>query len=633
MPAQALPLLNALLQSGAAVSTPVAKQVLVCMRTHPDFGQQLHSLLQQLQGTAYVAAAQVLLCTLLQQSAAQAVPAQQSWQLYQLLLKLGGAQQLPQKDMLTVCSVLILQQSSSAGADATPRLLQLWHQDVACAGSVAAAVEQLGSEVVQCVLPALVAAGEQHQALEVVELMPALLPTLAQLWQQQQQEQEPEQAAPVPIALVVQACRRCVAAGTAEAADAAEVLLPLLQKAQESEAASAPATPQDPAGELYVGLLQLVCKHSRPAAALELFKHAAPYLVSKLQAGSGTEPAAGAAASAVAAAAVVVIVSAGSSQQQQQLVQLLSSSEGDMVLAQAALGAALTAPTPSVAAVALLLHALQQGRKQHLAALLQPAELDRLCTLVCSSSSSSSSSGSSAQEQTSFKLPTAAELAAQCCADRSHVSAATVAMLAKTLAANHPHLQPSIAAAALGTAAPPAAAANTHSTAATAAAPPPADAWQVSKTLAQLCFQQLLAGLSPATSSMDEDAGAVCADLEGSLSGWVPALSPAAAAAAMFAVRLHWEQLVAASTAAGTGAALHQAQRQLAEPVLVLELYQRAKSNGDSLVFDMGLAAAAEAAELTGDWHRGRHKIVTVLFVHWVQPTLFLPAGNWLDER
>jgi hypothetical protein len=604
VPSEVLSLLGAFLQSGAAVNAATAQQVLVCMRTHPAFGQQLQGLLQKQEGTDKAAAAQTLLCTLLQQSEAQAVPAQQSWELYQLLLQLGGAQQLPLKDMLAVCSVLILQQSISAGTDATPRLLQLWQQAVACTGSVAAAVDQLGSEAIQHALPALVAAGEQQQALEVVELLPALLPTLAQLWQQQQQEQEREQAAPVSIALVVQAFRLCIAAGTAEAADAVEVLLPLLQRAQGGEAASAPATPQDPAGELYVGLLQLVCKYSRPAAAVELFKCAAPHLVRQLQAGSGSEPSPTAAASA-AAAAVVVIMSAGSSQQQQQLVQLLSSRKGDTVLlAQTALGAALTAPTPSAAAVALLLHALQQGGEHQLTALLQPAELDRLCTLVCSSSSSS------AQEQTALKLPTAAELAAQCTAqfksERPPVSAATAAMLASTLAANHPHLQPSVAAAALGTMAPLAAAASTHSTAAAPAAPPPADAWQVSKVLAQLCFQQLLAGLTPVTSSMDEDAGAICADLEGSLAGWVPALSPAAAAAAMFAVGLHWEQLVTATAPAGVGTALPEAQMQLAEPVLVLELYQRAKSSGDSLVFDMGLAAAAEAAELTGDWHRGR---------------------------
>jgi hypothetical protein len=616
MPSETLSLLGAVLQSGAAVSTPTAQQVLVCMRRHPDFGQQLQELLQQQQRTDNVAAAQVLLCTLLQQSEAQAVPAQQSWELYQLLLQLGGAQQLPPQDMLSVCSVLILQQSSSAGTNTTPRLLQLWQQAAACAGSVAAAVEQLASKVVQHALPALVAAGEQQQAIEVVELLPALLPTLAQLWQHQQQEQEREQAAPVPIDLVVQACRLCIAAGTAEAADAVEVLLPLLQRAQGGEAASAPATPQDPAKEMYTELLQLVCQHSRPAAVLELFKHAAPYLVSELQAGSGIKPAAGAAASA-AAAAVEVIVTAGSSQQQQQLVRLLLTSVGDTgQLAQAALGVMLTEPAPSAAAVALLLHALQQGGKQQLAALLQPAELDRLCTLLCSSSSNSSSSGSSAQEQTLFKLPTAAELAAQCTdqlrTDASPVSAATAAMLANTLAANHPHLQPSYAAAALGTVVPPAAAASTHSTAAAPAAPPPADPWQVSKVLAQLCFQQLLAGLTPATSSMDEDAGAVCADLEGCLAGWVPALSPAAAVAAMFAVGLHWEQLVAASAAAGAGAALPQVQMQLAEPVLVLELYQRAKSSGDSLVFDMGLAAAAESAELTGDWRRGRQGRVAV---------------------
>jgi hypothetical protein len=110
VPSETLSLLGAFLQSGAAVSTPTAQQVLVCMGTHPDFGQQLQSLLQQQQGMDTVPAAQVLLCALLQQVAVQAVPAQQSWELYQLLLQLGGAQQLPQKDMLTVCSVLIQQQ-------------------------------------------------------------------------------------------------------------------------------------------------------------------------------------------------------------------------------------------------------------------------------------------------------------------------------------------------------------------------------------------------------------------------------------------------------------------------------------------------------------------------------------------
>jgi hypothetical protein len=599
VPAEALQLLEAMLHSGAAVSAATAQQVLVCMCTHLDFGRQLQSLLQQQQGTDNAAAAQVLLCTLLQQSKVQAVPAQQLWQLYQLLLELGGAQQLPQQDMLAVCSVLILQQRGSAGSDMTPRLLQLWQQAVACAGSIAGAVEQLGSEVIQSALPALVAAEEQQQAAEVVELMPALLPTLAQLWQQQEAER------PIAADIVMQACRLCIATQTAEAADAAESLLPLLQRHPADVTVSAPATPQDPAGELYIGLLQLVCQHSRPDAVIQLLKSAAPYFIDSLQAGSGAEPSSGAAA----VAAVEVIITAGSRQQQQQLVQLLSSSEGDTVmLAQAALGTVLTAAeAPSAAAVALLLHALQQGGKQQPATLLQPAELDRLCTLVCSSSGSSS-----LQEQTLFKLPTPAELAAECTAqtgtDRPPMSAATAAMLANTLAANHPHLQPRDAAAAQGTAVPLAGAADTHSS--TAAAPPAADAGQVSKVLAQLCLQQLLAGVALATSSMDEDssmdAGALCADLENSLAGWVLKLKPAAAAAAMFAVELHWEQLVASSAAAGVDAALSQAQMQLAKPVLVLELYQQGRSSGNGLVFDMGLAAAAEAAELTGDWHRGR---------------------------
>jgi hypothetical protein len=42
-----------------------------------------------------------------------------------------------------------------------------------------------------------------------------------------------------------------------------------------------------------------------------------------------------------------------------------------------------------------------------------------------------------------------------------------------------------------------------------------------------------------------------------------------------------------------------------AASLLCLELYQRAKVTGDCLVFELGLLAAAEAAQHTGNWHRG----------------------------
>lgn len=97
--------------------------------------------------------------------------------------------------------------------------------------------------------------------------------------------------------------------------------------------------------------------------------------------------------------------------------------------------------------------------------------------------------------------------------------------------------------------------------------------------MASLCYSQV-SGANSAVSDFDA--------LEASLAEWATALSPEAAAAALFAACWHRAQQPGAGV-----------------PLMCLELYQRAKSTGDSLVFDLGLVAAAEAAVHTGNWHRG----------------------------
>jgi hypothetical protein len=79
----------------------------------------------------------------------------------------------------------------------------------------------------------------------------------------------------------------------------------------------------------------------------------------------------------------------------------------------------------------------------------------------------------------------------------------------------------------------------------------------------------------------------------------VQSLTPEAAGAVLFAV-WQWAQEDAAPAPQAGSAAV---------PASVsagcLELYLRSKLSGDSLVFDFGLVAAAEAAATIGDWAKG----------------------------
>ena len=103
--------------------------------------------------------------------------------------------------------------------------------------------------------------------------------------------------------------------------------------------------------------------------------------------------------------------------------------------------------------------------------------------------------------------------------------------------------------------------------------------------LADLCYSQIGSSSGSSSSLPNNDFDA----LEASFAQWASTLSPEAAAAALFAAWVNRGQ-------SRSGAAV---------PLLCLELYQRAKPTGDSLVFDLGLLAAAEAAQHTGSWHRG----------------------------
>jgi hypothetical protein len=227
--------------------------------------------------------------------------------------------------------------------------------------------------------------------------------------------------------------------------------------------------------------------------------------------------------------------------------------------------------------VGLLLQALQHSSQgQSVAALLQPQQLEQLCELVCANGSSSSLTGA---------LPTVEQLA-QGCADVTQLSgAAAPAQLLNALCRDHPELQPSTAAAALGVVGadlPPSAADTAPSIPATK---------RHASTVAALCFNQLAAHRDL---SQDPDS------LDAALSEWVSQLSPQAAAAALLAAGLSLVQpgvLPVAATCVPAGVAVS---------VLCQRLYMRAKATGDRLVFDLGLVSAAETAAVDGNWGTGR---------------------------
>jgi hypothetical protein len=229
--------------------------------------------------------------------------------------------------------------------------------------------------------------------------------------------------------------------------------------------------------------------------------------------------------------------------------------------------------------VGLLLSVLQRSSPdQRLGQLLTAEQLVQLCRLVCDNAESNS--GGSSGDNSSLGLPGVYQFAQEClAAEALPVSAA--AQLVGALCKLHPELQPSVTAAHLGVMA-------GHSeqghTAGLSAVADPAAFKQLLQTVASLCYSQVPSADSSAT---DYDA------LEAPLAEWAAELSAGAAAAALFAA--WW----------------HRAQRPGAGvPLLCVELYQRAKPTGDSLVFDLGLAAAAEAAGYTGNWHRGTARLL-----------------------
>jgi hypothetical protein len=118
------------------------------------------------------------------------------------------------------------------------------------------------------------------------------------------------------------------------------------------------------------------------------------------------------------------------------------------------------------------------------------------------------------------------------------------------------------------------------------------DIQQLVQLLAALCYSQTTTTTS-SSSSNSNSSGSIDFDaLEASYAEWASALSSEAAAAALSAAWLHRGHSPSSS---GPAVAM-----------LCLELYQRARGSGDSLVFELGLLAAAEAAKHTGNWHRGR---------------------------
>jgi hypothetical protein len=416
--------------------------------------------------------------------------------------------------------------------------------------SASATIGQLDTAAQQAVVSALVTQQREAEALSLVQQTPELLPHLASLWQQ------PE-GGTASDALLLQALQLCVETRSKAAAAAADKLTGLLLQQ------GPPAELQH--GELCAQLVQLLCNHGSVTAVLQL-------LTVCLSSSTGT---ASAGLAAAVANAAVAAVTDGNQQQQKDMLQLLAGNSKQVVV-QSALAKALA--KPSAAAVGLLLNALQRcSPAQRLGQLLTSEQLGQLCSLVCDSTNSTNSGSLSA-------LPGVYKFARECLAEKE-LPASAAAQLVGALCKQHPELQPSVAAAHLGMVA--VHSEQGHTAGMSTDVADPAAFRQLVQTVASLCYSQVPSAEQVPSSAADFDA------LEASLAEWVAALPPDAAAASLFAASWHRAQ-----------------QPGAAVPLLCVELYQRAKSTGDSLVFDLGLAAAAEAAGYTGNWHRGTARLL-----------------------
>jgi hypothetical protein len=224
--------------------------------------------------------------------------------------------------------------------------------------------------------------------------------------------------------------------------------------------------------------------------------------------------------------------------------------------------------------VGLLLHALRDSSPEPgLGQLLTPKQLQQLSALVCSRAEHKGSSSSSLKA-----LPTLRQLAEDSLSAHQ-LPGGVATRLLNALCRQHSELQPTAAAGHLGVGGSPAYSITEGQGLAAADKGDTAAVKQLVQLVADLCYSQTSSSSLP---NNDFDT------VEASFAEWASALSPDAAAAALFAAWMHRSQ--------GSGPAV---------PLLCLELYQRAKPTGDSLVFDLGLLAAAEAAQHTSNWDRG----------------------------
>jgi hypothetical protein len=536
--------------SVSAETATTAQSLLHATESSAANRQQFEALLQKHGKSPAVS---VLLCSMLQ-SACKGDDTERSWQLFQLLQQ--SCQ--PSQQQLQACSVLLVQQRGNKAAACTAtagdRIMFIWQHCSAAAGSSGAAIKQLSTTAQRVMVSALVADGQSKQTLLLAHQVPALLPHLAAIWEQQVQQE----GSSVDTAALLQALQMCVAAGGKHAAEAVDTLARLLLQQDASGAW------RD--GELPMQLLQLLCTHGKAATALQLL----PGCLARV----GSE---GAAVAAIAAATGAV-AQGGDTHQQAELLQLLATGAKQAGV-QVALSQALEQPAP--AALGLLLRALRDSSpEQGLGQLLTPNQLKQLCKMVCSSSQDNSGSSSST---TLTALPSVQQFAVDCLS-ATQLPDGVAAQLLDVLCRQHPELQPSAAAQHMGVDAAHARSSTIKQGRATAVEGQTANFEQLVQVVAELCYSQIGSSCSLPT---DVD------DLEASFAEWASAQSLETAAAALVAISVHRGQRWAGP----------------AVPLLCLELYQRVKPTGDSLVFDLGLLAAAEAAQHTCNWRRGRRLV------------------------
>jgi hypothetical protein len=569
--ASAAALLHDLTQGGSSPSSAAKQQ--------EQWQQLLAWLSSECRSAPVAAAAAGLIHQLLALSQQQQqLSADQSWQLYQLLLSCqeGWEGQEQQALPAAAADALIQQQGQVPGGESTARVLQVWQH---FAGRTGAAITELQSSSQQQVVCALVSSGAHDQALDLVQQVPQQLGTLVEGWKQQQQEQQQEQ---VRDELLSKALQLAVQVGSLDAAVAAELLLDLIQQQQHVQQSSFGVLQ----AEVAEAVLQLLCQHGRvvPAGAWLLPVCKSPSAAATFFSAAVKQPDAG----------------------QQEALKELRGGGVSMLPKELMMGGLdLLLESKDAVAVALIWEALQASHQGSgcLLATLTSIQQQQLVKLCCSGSYPASAAPSFVPQQLAKGCMMCGTLPAESTArfitaivrDREELQPCRAAVML-TLVQEQQLVE---AAANISTSSSSRGRQVSHAGAQVVTSQASAaDCTEALRLVAEMCIVQL--GGSSSSNDVAEVEEAV--DWVGTLSPDI--LSPPAAGAALFAVwygQQEQEKALISPVAAGVlGLSLYHAARK--GSTLSATAGWTAKPSLDSLVLDLALAAA-EGAE---QWDEGK---------------------------